>query len=380
MSAAKLDELQRALLEWFAEGGRDLPWRRTRDPYRVLVAEIMLQQTQVERVIPKYLAFLEAFATLEDLAAAPTAEVIRLWAGLGYNRRAVNLQRAARAVRDEHGGAFPHEVEVLRRLPGVGPYTAGAVACFAFEQDVAFMDTNIRRVLRRACVGPDGAVPEPSDRGLLALGADMVPAGHGWAWNQAIMELGALVCTAAAPACRRCPIRASCRAYAALAAEDAAIVLAMGNVGEPGSPTPLLPGSGSPTPLLPGSGSHAPLPSGGEGPGSPTPLLPGPGSHAPLPSGGEGPGSPTPLLPSGGVRRVAERRDEAFVGSRRWYRGRIVDALRPLSNGASMDLDKLGPLIRPGFSPEDLPWLRELAAGLARDGLVTIEGDAVRLP
>src|SRR5512147_804521 len=103
----------------------------------------MLQQTQVDRVIPKYLAFLEAFPTLEALAAAPTAEVIRLWTGLGYNRRAVNLQRAARAVRDEFNGAFPSEVEALLRLPGVGPYTAGAVACFAFERDVAFMDTNI---------------------------------------------------------------------------------------------------------------------------------------------------------------------------------------------------------------------------------------------
>jgi A/G-specific adenine glycosylase len=313
-----LTELQRALLAWFADGGRDLPWRRTRDPYRVLVAEIMLQQTQVDRVIPKYLVFLEAFPTLEELAAAPTAEVIRLWAGLGYNRRAVNLQRAARAVRDEHGGVFPRDVEALRGLPGVGPYTAGAVACFAFEQDVAFMDTNIRRVLRRARVGPDGAAPEPGDRELLALGAELVPPGRGWAWNQAIMELGALVCTAATPACRRCPIRAHCRAYAVMAAEDEALVLAMG---EPGSPKPL------------------------------------------------------PV-----ARRVAERREESYVGSRRWYRGRLVDTLRPLPHGVGMGLAELGPLVRPGFAPEDMPWLRELAAGLARDGLVAIEGDSVRLP
>lgn len=138
-------DLQTALLTWFAENARDLPWRRTRDPYRVLVSEVMLQQTQVDRVIPKYEAFLAAFPTVEALAAAPTAEVIRLWAGLGYNRRAVNLQRAARAVVEERGGLFPHEVEELLRLPGIGPYTAGAVACFAFEQDVAFVDTNIRR-------------------------------------------------------------------------------------------------------------------------------------------------------------------------------------------------------------------------------------------
>jgi A/G-specific adenine glycosylase len=318
--------LQDRLLAWFTEGGRDLPWRRTRDPYRVLVAEIMLQQTQVERVIPKYLAFLEAFPTLEDLAVAPTAEVIRLWAGLGYNRRAVNLQRAARAVRDEHGGVFPREVEALRRLPGVGPYTAGAVACFAFEQDVAFIDTNIRRVLRRARVGPDGAAPEPGDRELLVLGEGLVPPGQGWAWNQAIMELGALVCTAAAPACRRCPIRDHCRAYAAMAAEDEALVLAMGNVGEAGISTPPLTGNGV------------------------------------------------------ARRRVAERREEPFVGSRRWYRGRLVDALRPLPHGTALGLAELGPLVRPGFTAEDLPWLRELAAGLARDGLVAVEGDSVRLP
>lgn len=318
MPDAALSALQERLLAWFAERGRDLPWRRTRDPYRILVAEIMLQQTQVDRVIPKYLAFLEAFPTLEDLAAAPTAEVIRLWQGLGYNRRAVNLQRAARAVRDEHGGAFPREVEALRRLPGVGPYTAGAVACFAFEQDVAFMDTNIRRVLRRALVGPDDAAPAPTDRELLALGQALVPAGRGWAWNQAIMELGALVCTAAAPACRQCPLRPDCRAYAAWAAADEAAILAMG--------------------------------------------------------------APAPPAPPARPRRVAERREEPFEGSRRWFRGRLVDALRALPRGAALPLAELGPLLKPGFTPDELPWLRELAAGLARDGLVALEGDAARLP
>ncbi|HMQ29405.1 MAG TPA: A/G-specific adenine glycosylase [Chloroflexaceae bacterium] len=317
MSSHDLSPLQGRLLVWFAERGRDLPWRRTRDPYRILVSEIMLQQTQVDRVIPKYLAFLEAFPTLEALAAAPTAEVIRLWQGLGYNRRAVNLQRAARAVRDEHSGAFPREVEALRRLPGVGPYTAGAVACFAFEQDVAFVDTNIRRVLRRSLVGPDGASPEPTDRELLALGQALVPAGRGWAWNQAIMELGALVCTAAAPACRQCPLRADCRAHAAWVAADEAAVLAMG---------------------------------------------------APA------------AAPPARARRVAERREAPYEGSRRWFRGRLVDALRALPHGAALPLAELGPLVKPGFAPDELPWLRELAAGLARDGLVALEGDAARLP
>jgi A/G-specific adenine glycosylase len=211
--SARIAAIQQQILAWFAANARDLPWRRTRDPYQILVSEVMLQQTQVDRVLPKYAAFLEAFPNLEALAAAPTAEVIRLWAGLGYNRRAVNLQRTAIAVRDEHGGQFPRTPEELLKLPGIGPYTAGAIACFAFEQQVAFIDTNIRRALRRALLGPDEA-PPPSERELLALALELVPAGQAWAWNQAIMELGALICTAAAPACWRCPIRSECRAYA----------------------------------------------------------------------------------------------------------------------------------------------------------------------
>src|SRR5215475_5527661 len=137
----ELAAIRAALLDWFVASGRDLPWRHTRDPYWILVAEIMLQQTQVDRVIPKFRAFLERFPTLEVLASAPTAEVIRAWAGLGYNRRAVNMQRTARAVLEDHDGQFPRDLATLLRLPGIGPYTAGAIACFAFEQDVGFMDT-----------------------------------------------------------------------------------------------------------------------------------------------------------------------------------------------------------------------------------------------
>ena len=208
-----------ALLEWFAGYGRDLPWRHTRDPYRIMVSEIMLQQTQVDRVIPKYLAFLELFPSLDALAVAPTAEVIRAWAGLGYNRRAVNMQRAARAVLEAYSGQFPRDMAALLKLPGIGPYTAGAIACFAFEQDVAFIDTNIRRVVQRLFVGPEesGAAGEAR---LLAIARDAVPTGQGWAWNQTIMELGALICTAAAPSCWRCPVQAHCRAYAARRAAD----------------------------------------------------------------------------------------------------------------------------------------------------------------
>lgn len=322
-----MPHLQSALLAWFAAGARDLPWRRTRDPYRVLVSEVMLQQTQVDRVVPKYLAFLEAFPTLEALAEAPTAEVIRLWAGLGYNRRAVNLQRTARAIVEQHGGQFPRDVESLRALPGIGPYTAGAVACFAFEQEVAFLDTNIRRVLRRLLFGPDSrwaddqrptAGAPPSDRDLLAHGARLIPPGQGWAWGQAIMELGALICTARAPACRRCPISAHCRAYAELRADDEAAVEAMAVGAAP--------------------------------------------------------------APAAARRRVAERREEPYLGSRRFYRGRIIDALRAAPGHAPLALAQIGPLLKPDFADRDMPWLAELARGLARDGLLVLEGETARLP
>lgn len=216
-----MQRIQTTLLSWFEANGRDLPWRCTRDPYRILVSEIMLQQTQVDRVKPKWEAFLAQFPTIEALAAATPGDVIRAWAGLGYNRRALNLQRTAQAVLRDWNGEFPTTPTELRTLPGIGPYTAGALACFAFERDVAFMDTNIRRVVQRVWVGPDD---EPgSERELLNVAEAAVPAGQGWAWNQAIMELGALVCTAAKPRCQLCPLRPECRAYAAWCAADAAV-------------------------------------------------------------------------------------------------------------------------------------------------------------
>ncbi|MBV9791854.1 MAG: A/G-specific adenine glycosylase [Chloroflexi bacterium] len=217
-NAEQLARIQQHLIDWFEANGRDLPWRRTRDPYRVLVSEIMLQQTQVDRVKPKYAAFLEQFPSLEALAAATPGDVIRAWAGLGYNRRALNLQRTAQAVINDHEGRFPETPEALRNLPGIGPYTAGAVACFAFERDVAFMDTNIRRVVQRLFVGPDDT--GASDRELIRIAEAAVPQGRGWIWNQAIMELGALICTASRPRCQICPLRAECRAYAAWRTAD----------------------------------------------------------------------------------------------------------------------------------------------------------------
>ncbi|MFW6074119.1 MAG: A/G-specific adenine glycosylase [Chloroflexota bacterium] len=205
-------EATTALIDWYRINGRDLPWRRTRDPYEIMVSEIMLQQTQVERVIPKYTAFLDQFPTLQDLANAPTSSVIQAWAGLGYNRRALNLQRACRAIVDEHGGAVPRHFDDLVNLPGIGPYTAGAILCFAFEEDVGFVDTNIRRVLHRFHFGPEFGENARPPREFDRLAAEAVPKGRGYDWNQALIELGALVCRARVALCDECPLAQWCAA------------------------------------------------------------------------------------------------------------------------------------------------------------------------
>ncbi|MDQ3656152.1 MAG: A/G-specific adenine glycosylase [Chloroflexota bacterium] len=229
----RLDRIRAGLLTWFSAHQRDLPWRRTRDPYRILVAEIMLQQTQVDRVIPYYEAWLERFPTVADIAAAPPAEVIKLWAGLGYNRRAINLQRAAQFITDNLDGAFPTEIRALLALPGIGPYTAGAIACFAFEQDVAFLDTNMRRTLHRLFFGVDVPLRTASERELLAIAAQLVPPGHGWRWNQALIEFGALQCTARRPACVVCPLQADCRAFPAIQGAIAQLPVGASRKSEP---------------------------------------------------------------------------------------------------------------------------------------------------
>lgn len=204
--------VQTALLDWYRDSRRDLPWRATRDPYRILVSEIMLQQTQAERVISKYHQFLISFPTLQSLADAPASEVIRAWAGLGYNRRALNLQRACRDVVARFGGTLPADVDDLKSLPGVGPYTAGAVACFAYGADVSFVDTNIRRVLHRVAKGPELPAPLMTPPEIQCLARDMLPVGKAYDWNQALMELGATVCRARRTDCEHCPLQHDCRA------------------------------------------------------------------------------------------------------------------------------------------------------------------------
>ncbi|MDP2293594.1 MAG: A/G-specific adenine glycosylase [Actinomycetota bacterium] len=191
-----------AVLAWGVPRLRDLPWRRTRDPWAVLVSEVMLQQTQVARVVPKYLAFMEAFPTPAECAAAPLGDVLRSWQGLGYPRRARNLHAAATEVAAR--GTFPESLPDLLALPGVGQYTARAVLAFAFEADAAVVDTNIARVYARVA-GRSLTAKEVQAAADLAL-----PSGDGWAWNQCLMELGATLCRPGVPACDECPLQREC--------------------------------------------------------------------------------------------------------------------------------------------------------------------------
>ena len=190
------------VLAWGIPRLRDLPWRRTRDPWAVLVSEVMLQQTQVARVIPKWERFLERFPSVELCAAAPLGDVLLEWQGLGYPRRARNLHDAARRVAEL--GTFPRELDGLLALPGVGPYTARAVMAFAFELDAAVADTNIARLYAR--VAGERLTPKR----LQAIADDACPSGQAWAWNQCLMDLGALLCRPTNPACGDCPVVGSC--------------------------------------------------------------------------------------------------------------------------------------------------------------------------
>lgn len=202
-----------SLLTWYASKQRNLPWRSTSDPYAILVSEIMLQQTQVERVLPKYAQFLSLFPTLADLAAAPTADVISAWVPLGYNRRAVSLQAIARQVIAEYDGRIPDTIDELLKLKGIGRYTAGAIACFAYRKQVATVDTNIRRVLHRIFLGLEHPTPKLNDAQMLALAEEVLPENEAYNWNQALMDLGATICASANPQCTPCPLQESCQAY-----------------------------------------------------------------------------------------------------------------------------------------------------------------------
>ena len=291
--------LHRRLLDWYATHRRDLPWRHTSDPYAILVAEVMLQQTQVERVVHKYTPFLRRFPTWQALAEASPGEVIRAWEGLGYNRRAVRLQGTARQVVGPHGGRLPQDIAYLLKLEGVGSYTAAAVACFAFGAQVPVLDTNVRRVLTRLLFGLGPASQADLHNAAQSL-VDTLPTGEASSWNQALMDLGANMCSQRRPRCSICPLREDCTA--------------------------------------------------------------------------------APLLQQPEEKRLAETPSPyrvlqtPFLNSSRYYRGRIIQRLRDLPEGRSIDLSTLGAALRSNFTPDALPWLHGLLVQLHREGLIDAQG------
>jgi A/G-specific adenine glycosylase len=283
-----VERVQADLLDWYARNGRDLPWRRTRDPYAILVAEIMLQQTQVERVIPKWHAWLDRFPTFVDLSRASRADAIRAWQGLGYNQRAVRLHDIARQVTTELGGVLPDTIEGLLALKGIGRYTAGAVACFAYEQPVAMVETNIRRVLSR--------VFRVSPREVDTISDGVVARQSAYMWNQALMDVGATLCRPERPMCLLCPLVADC-------------------------------------------------------------------------------GGP---VPTKRATRACTTAPGAFVGSTRYYRGRLIEALRQAAPGQGVLLEELVGAVGPA---ESVDRLKGLLKQLAADGLVSVDAqERVRLP
>jgi A/G-specific adenine glycosylase len=204
---------RRRLLTWYDRHGRDLPWRETRDPYRILVSEVMLQQTQVDRVLPKYEEWLARYPTFHALAEAPEADVVRTWYPLGYNIRPRRLHAIAREAVAKYDGELPGDEQTLRSFKGIGEYTAGAVMSFAFGKRAAILDTNVARVLFRVFVGRGDARSHAMERHLWAVSRTVLPHRNVFDFNQALMDFGATLCRARKPECQTCPMRAKCRAY-----------------------------------------------------------------------------------------------------------------------------------------------------------------------
>jgi A/G-specific adenine glycosylase len=210
---AARQRFRRRLLAWYHVNGRDLPWRRTDDPYHILVSEVMLQQTQVDRVLPKYHEWLEKFPSLEALAAAPEGDVSDTWRPLGYNIRPRRLQSIARESVARYGGELPSDEETLLSFKGIGAYTAGAIRSFAFGQRAAILDTNVARVLFRIFVGRGDVKAHAMRRRLWALSEAMVPRKQVFDFNQALMDFGATVCVARKPKCDACPMTKFCTSF-----------------------------------------------------------------------------------------------------------------------------------------------------------------------
>jgi A/G-specific adenine glycosylase len=204
---------RRKLLEWYDRNGRSLPWRETSDPYHILVSEIMLQQTQVDRVLPKYHEWLDKYPSFEALAEAPEKDVTDTWYPLGYNIRPKRLQAIAREAVASYGGKLPSDEPTLRSFKGIGEYTAGAIRSFAFRQRAAILDTNVARVLFRVFIGRGQPKAHATKRQLWSISASLLPKGRAFDFNQALMDFGAMLCTARKPKCLICPMASECSAY-----------------------------------------------------------------------------------------------------------------------------------------------------------------------
>ena len=291
-------QLHEALLSWYEQDQRVLPWRSTDDPYAILVSEVMLQQTGVERVQKKYVEFLQLFPNIKTLATSSAADVIRAWSPLGYNRRALNLKKTAELIEENFAGEVPQDESQLRSLPGIGPYTAAAIMAFAFHRDCAPVDTNVSRVLRRIFDIPHD-VPKREDA---LMAQHILPPGHASAWSQALMDLGAGICVTRKPRCGDCPIVEYC-------------------------------------------------------------------------------GSASRNFTDASDGDTTLKSSAPYLGSTRYYRGRIVEALRGIPNDSSLGVMELGTMIRGDFSSSDLDWLQSILFALRDDGLVSVEesGD-VTLP
>ena len=212
MNKSAIQKFKTNLLTWYEEEFRDLPWRQTNDPYKIWISEIMLQQTQVKKVVPYYERFIAAMPTVQDLAEAPLDRVLKLWEGLGYYARARNLHKAAQVIVEKHGGSFPTDLQDVKTLPGIGEYTAAAIMSIAFGADMPVIDGNVNRVLSRVFM-VDVDPKSTAGRRIMAEKADVVFAhGQAGTFNQAIMELGAMICTPRSPKCLLCPVNEFCRA------------------------------------------------------------------------------------------------------------------------------------------------------------------------
>lgn len=209
----KVAQFHRVILHWYRSHKRSLPWRTTSDPYKILVSEIMLQQTQVSRVKQKYPSFLRKFSTLSQLARATRASVIRAWQGMGYNNRALRLQSLAKTIVRDYRGKIPSDIDRLLRLPGVGRYTAHALACFAFQKSVPIVDVNIHRLLSRVFWKMQPTTVYKDGKAVWHLAQYVLPRRGATDWNQALMDFGATVCTARKPLCDQCPLTAMCSSY-----------------------------------------------------------------------------------------------------------------------------------------------------------------------